>query len=244
MASIPGLRPYGLIIANAPSLDDMYEAPQGLWGFGTWVNGGHWTTCEARMMMAYSRVGQYEDARRSMKQMMTFARQFRMDNPLVKFGSEVYQPREPINITYDAFGAPAGMIRGLFEYVYKADALTLVPHIPPGISRLEQKFPIRFGSKRLYLSISGHGPISKVRVNGKNWALFEAGSVSLPYARIPASATIQILCGTGDGKAFKVGWEACIGMDAAGGGRVQRLAGGRACGGDNVECASGADRGG
>ncbi len=205
MASIPGLRPYGLIIANAPSLDDMYEAPQGLWGFGTWVNGGHWTTCEARMMMAYSRVGQYEDARRSMKQMMTFARQFRMDNPLVKFGSEVYQPREPINITYDAFGAPAGMIRGLFEYVYKADGLTLVPHIPPGISRLEQKFPIRFGSKRLYLSISGHGPISKVRVNGKNWALFEAGSVSLPYARIPASATIQILCGTGDGKAFKAG---------------------------------------
>jgi len=37
-----------------------------------------------------------------MKQILTFARQFRMDNPLVKFGSEVYQPGEPVNITYDA----------------------------------------------------------------------------------------------------------------------------------------------
>ena len=59
LASIPGLRRYDLIVANCPSLDDMYEAPQGLWGFGTWVNGGHWTTCEARALMAYYRLGQY-----------------------------------------------------------------------------------------------------------------------------------------------------------------------------------------
>jgi len=169
IASIPGLRPHDLIVANCPSLDDMYEAPEGLWGFGTWVNGGHWTTCEARMIMAYHRVGQPEDARRAMKQILRFARQFRMDNPLVKFGSEVYQPREPINLTYDAFGAPAAMIRGLFEYLYRADGLNLVPHIPAGVTRLEQKFPIRFGSKRLYLAVAGQGPITGVRVNGAEW---------------------------------------------------------------------------
>ena len=36
----------------------MYEEPEGLWAFGTWVNGGHWSTCEARMMLAYYRLGQ------------------------------------------------------------------------------------------------------------------------------------------------------------------------------------------
>ncbi|MHB1307790.1 MAG: LamG-like jellyroll fold domain-containing protein [Limisphaerales bacterium] len=195
MAAIPGLRPCDLIIANHPSLDDMYEAPQGLWGFGTWVNGGHWTTCEARMMMAYYRVGQQDDARRSMQRILSFARRFRMDNPLVKFGSEVYQPGEPINLTYDAFGAPAALIRGLFEYLYRADGLTLVPQIPSGIDRLEQKFPIRFGNKRLFLAVQGRGPITGVRVNGEAWTSFDARSVFLPYATTPEVAAVQVIRG-------------------------------------------------
>ena len=204
LASIPGLRPHDLIVANCPSLDDMYEAPQGLWGFGTWVNGGHWTTCEARAIMAYYRLGKYEDARRSMKKIMTFARQFRMDNPLVDFGNAVYQPREPINLTYDAFGAPSGLIRGLFEYLYSADGLRLVPHIPDGITRLEQRFPIRFGTKRLYLAVAGNGPIKSVRVNGKRWKSFDAESVFLPYQSTPELAAIQIIRGKAAAKPFKV----------------------------------------
>lgn len=204
MAAIPELRPHALILANAPTLDDMYESPQGLWSFGTWVNGGHWTTCESRMMMAYYRLGQYDDAFRSMKQIMTFAQRFRMDNPLVKFGSEVYQPAEPINVTYDAFGAPAGFIRGLFEYLYQADGLTLLPHIPPGITRLEQKFPIRFGNKRLYLATAGQGRISAVFINGQPWKSFDAGSVFLPYDQTPQKATIQILLGQAKLKPFEM----------------------------------------
>ena len=203
LASIPGLRRHDLIVANCPSLDDMYEAPQGLWGFGTWVNGGHWTTCEARALMAYSRLGKYEDARRSMKKMMTYARQFRMDNPLVDFGNAVYQPGEPINLTYDAFGAPSGLIRGLFEYLYNAEGLRLVPHIPEGITRIEQRFPIRFGTKRLYLAVTGTGPISSVQVNGQGWKSFEADSVFLPYQSTPEVAAIQIIRGKAEANAFK-----------------------------------------
>lgn len=195
MAAIPGLRPHGLIVANCPSLDDMYEEPRGLWGFGTWVNGGHWTTCEARMMIAYHRVGAFADARRAMEQILRFARQFRMDNPLVEFGGAVYQPREPINITYDAFGAPAGFLRGLFEYLYRADALTLIPHLPEGIDRLEQRFPVRFGTKRIYLALAGHGAIESVRINGRRWRDFDATSVRLPYDRLPESAAVEILAG-------------------------------------------------
>lgn len=195
IATIPELRPHGLILANAPSLDDMYEEPRGLWAFGTWVNGGHWTTCEGRMMIAYHRVGAFADARRSMQQILRFARQFRLDNPLVEFGNAVYQPREPVNLTYDAFGAPAGLIRGLFEYVYGAEGLTLIPHLPDSLDRLEQKFPIRFGTKRLYLSVAGHGPIRSVHLNGRRWRNFDRASVFLPYDHTPEVAVIEIRAG-------------------------------------------------
>ena len=195
IASIPGLRPHRFILPNYPSYDDMYEKPEGLWAFGTWVNGGHWSTCEARMILGYHRLGQFEDARASMKQLLSFAQRFRMDNPLVKFGGDVYQPGQPVNLTYDAFGPPAAMIRGLFEYLYHADRLELRPHIPPGISQLQQRFPIRFGAKRIYVATVGSGPITDVRVNGKPWDDFDAAAISLPYEKLPETATIEIALG-------------------------------------------------
>jgi hypothetical protein len=200
IVSIPGLRPYAFTIPNYPSLDDMYEKPEGLWRFGEWVNGGDWSTCEARMIMAYYRLGKYEDARRSMEKLLTFARRFRMDNNLTDFGNDVYQPKQPINITYDAYGPPAALIRGLFEYLYTADGVKLLPHIPPGISELQQLDPIRFGNKRLYLSTVGSGPITSVRVNGKLWRRFDSGSVFLSYAETPDVAHIVVALGGSHGK--------------------------------------------
>jgi hypothetical protein len=194
MASIAGLRPHQFVLPNYPSYDDMYEKPEGLWAFGTWVNGGHWSTCEARIM-AYYRLDQFEDARRSMRQLLTFARAFRMDNPLVKFGSAVYQPNQQINLTYDAFGPPAALVRGLFEYLYTADGLTLIPHIPPGLTELEQHFPIRLGQKRLFLGTVGHGPITRVLINGKVWEKHSEQTVSLPYEELPQRAEIWVLLG-------------------------------------------------
>jgi hypothetical protein len=178
----------------------MYVKPEGLWRFGNWVNGGDWSTCEARMIMAYYRLGKYEDARRSMEKILTFARRFRMDNNLTDFGNDVYQPKLPINITYDAFGVPAALIRGLFEYLYTAEGLKLLPHIPPGISELQQLDPIRFGHKKLYLSTMGSGPITSVRVNGKLLPTFDHDSVSLPYATTPDVANIVITLGGGNSK--------------------------------------------
>lgn len=200
IASLPGLRPHDFIIANYPGLDDMYEDPEGswLWSFGTWVNGGHWSTCEARVIMAYYRLGKHDDARRSMQQLLTFARRFRMDNPLVEFGSKVYQPKQPINLCYDSFGPPAALLRGLFEYLYTADGVTLLPHVPPQITFLEQKFPIRLGQKKLYIVTKGSGPVTSVYVNGVALKSFDANSITLKYETLPAFARIQI--GLGDAR--------------------------------------------
>lgn len=203
IASIPGLRPHRFILPNYPSYDDMYEKPEGLWAFGTWVNGGHWSTCEARMMLGYYRLGKFDDARRSLRQLLGFAERFRMDNPLVKFGSDVYQPHQPINLTYDAFGPAAAFVRGLFEYLYRADGLTLRPHIPPGLTRLEQRFPVRFGAKRLYLATVGAGPVTTVTLNGKPWTRFDRRSVFLPYAQVPPRAAIEIALGDAEPLGFQ-----------------------------------------
>lgn len=194
MASIPGLRPHDLVITNYPALDDMYET-DGFFQWGTWVNGGHWSTCEARMIMSYYRLGEHEDARRSMQKLLTFARRFQLDNPLKNFGTTSWFENEPINLCYDSFGPPAAMIRGLFEYLYRADGLTLLPHIPRGITRLEQKFPIRFGRKQLYLATAGSGPVTAVFVNGKAWTSFNSESVFLPFDETPEEATILVVLG-------------------------------------------------
>jgi hypothetical protein len=195
IAAIPGLRPYDVIITNYPGLDDMYEKPQGLWRFGYWMNGGHWSTCEARMILGYYRVGKFEDARKSMKHILKFVYPFRMDNNLVDFGNAVYQPKQPINLVYDTWGIPAAMVRGLFEYLYQADGVRLVPHIPPGITELQQLDPIHFGRKRLYLSTVGTGPVTAVTVNGKPWKSFDGKTVYLPYNHTPDRADICIALG-------------------------------------------------
>jgi len=121
---------------------------------------------------------------------------FRLDNPLVDFGNAVYQPNEPINLCYDSFGAPAALVRGLFEYVYRADGLTLIPHIPPRIRRLQQDFPIRFGRKQIYLATVGSGPIAAVTLNGKPWQRFGPRTVDLIYDEIPDESVIVLALGS------------------------------------------------
>lgn len=147
------------------------------------------------MVLAYYRLGKYDDARKSMQRLLTFARRFRMDNPLTKFGSDVYQPGEPINLCYDTFAPAAALIRGLFEYVYRADGLTIYPHIPSGITALEQRFPIRLGAKRLYLATIGQGPITSVDMDGKPVKSFDTKSVSLKYDEVPDTAHVYIVLG-------------------------------------------------
>lgn len=46
------LRPNTFILPNSPGYDDMpSDCNAGLCAYGEWVNGGVWTTCEARMLI-------------------------------------------------------------------------------------------------------------------------------------------------------------------------------------------------
>lgn len=189
--SIPELRPYKLIIPNYPSYDDMYEY-DGIFKYGTWVNGGEWATEEAFAQIGYYRVSAYHDAEESFKVMLKRAKNFRLDNPLTHFGSKEYQPNLPVNCVYDCWGVPGGFLRGLFEYIYTANGLRLYPHIPPGITVLRQKFPVYFGKKEIYISVSGSGSVSAVKVNGKPSKDFTKKSVFLSLDATPGTVYVSI----------------------------------------------------
>lgn len=163
--SIPELRPNDLILPNYPSYDNMYDN-NGLFTYGVWVNGGHWTTAEARMLMGYYRVGAQADALASFNRIYKLALGFRADNNLTDRGAQLYQPGQAYNVVYDCWGAPGGMLRGLFEYQYQADGLRLYPHFPTGLDLVSQKFPVMFGEREVYISAAGSGPIRQVIVDG------------------------------------------------------------------------------
>ena len=198
IASVPELRPHDLLITNYPSLDDTYDywdtrETGGLMEYGRWVNGGVWTTVEARALMAYYRLGKFEDVRKSALAAMKFTDNFQMDAPLTKFGSDVWFTDKLTNFCYDALGVPAGTVRGLFEYIYKADSLILYPHVPSTISEYSQKEPVRFGEKRILLSIKNGGPrVKSLRVNGADWKVNAVDCVALPYDALPKLANVEI----------------------------------------------------
>lgn len=194
----PKLRPHDFLIPNYPSYDDMYDnwgsrEHQSLWQYGMWVNGGVWSTMEARTILAYYRLGRYEDIRRSNLHSMRLADGYQMDAPLKDFGASVWFDKEITNLCYDALGIPAATVRGLFEYVYKSDRVILYPHIPPSISEYSQSEPVRFGKKSITISVKNGGPnVSSVKVNGRVLSADSKDSSSLAYDVLPAKARVEI----------------------------------------------------
>ena len=187
IAAIPGLRPHDFLITNYPSLDDTYtnwggtDLPE-LFEFGRWVNGGFWATMEARAIMAYYRVGKYDDIRRSNAQALKFTREYQMDAPLTDFGNAVWFKDRQTNLCYDALGIPAATVRGLFEYIYKADELILIPHIPVSITEYCQLEPVRWGNKKILITVrGGDGAMGR-------WG----DSFTLKYDQLPERALVEI----------------------------------------------------
>ena len=158
------IRPHTFMIPNTDAgggvgYDDMLcgtgKQCGGIFAYGVWVNGGFWATQEARAILAYFRTDRPDAAARSMEAVLAnFIEGWRMDAPLSSFGSTVWAD-DDINLTIDAFGHGAALIRGIFEYIFTAEDLTLVPKYPQNITALVQKFGVRWGAYRLFISTKG-----------------------------------------------------------------------------------------
>ena len=196
----PGLRPYSLVVTNAAGLDDMeYDDSSWLWQFGTWVNGGEWATCEGRMVLAYFNTGRLDFALESWRALMGFASIFRMDSPLVEWGSAVYQPDDPINNVYDMYAVGAALLRGLWSPQYSASKIVITPHVPANVTRINSTVPLLFGRFKLYVSAAGDASkgISCVTLQGEGpataWAHYDSTSLTIPFDDREAGAAIPQL---------------------------------------------------
>ena len=210
IASFKEIRPFDFLLTNAPGLDDTYYSwgdangagLKGIWKFGEWVNGGVWGTVEGRAILMYYQLGKFEDIRRSAIRAMKWAKDFRMDAPWSQCGennnniwSDTGKFREGgVAVMVDNFAIPAATIRGLFDYDYKSNSVILRPRIPGSITQYTQKQPIRFGTKKLYISCRNGGlKVASVKVNGQPVKLTSADEICLNYNDLPEEAKIEIV---------------------------------------------------
>ncbi len=209
IAGYPAIRPFDFLLTNAPSLDDSYWTGGSMPGqgteefrqFGHWVDGGAWGTVEGRAILMYYRLGRFEDVRRSAIRAMKWAKDFRMDAPWSHQGENTRNPWSDtgehhvggVSVMIDNFAIPAATIRGLFDYEYRSDRLILRPRVPGSITYYEQKQPVRFGEKRIYLSCRNGGPrVRAVTVNGTALMVTHTDEVHLVFKDLPATARIEI----------------------------------------------------
>ena len=207
IAAFSEIRPFDFLLTNAPGLDDTYvsygstKAP-GIFEYGCWVNGGVWGTVEGRAILAYSRLGKFEDVRRSAERAMKWAKEFRMDDHLTQRGENadnLWYDKEPqkrtgVTITIDNFAIPAATIRGLFDYEYRADRLVLRPRVPKSITEYVQKEPVRFGVKKIYVSCRNGGTkVKSVVVDGKPLNVDSPEAAVLPFDALSAAAKVEIV---------------------------------------------------
>jgi hypothetical protein len=209
IAGFPEIRPFDFLLTNAPGLDDTYggwgrtsgKGLEGFWTFGDWVNGGVWGTIEGRAILMYYRMGKFEDIRRSATRAMKWAKDFRMDAPWSQRGENTSNPWSDkgkfrvggVAVMVDNFAIPAATIRGLFDYDYKSDRLIIRPRIPGSITLYQQKEPVRFGEKRIFLTCVNGGPILKsVKINGKSISFSSGEELELLYENLPDSADVEL----------------------------------------------------
>ena len=222
IAAVEGIRPAGVICNNYPYLDDTYEnyaqrnyGPDVCgFGSGNWVDGGCWATVEGRAILAYQKLGKYDDTFRAADWYMKWAEEYRQDAPLSQWGWNTNNPwsaenddhtvcNRPAAVMIDNFASVTCLLRGLFDYTADARGLTITPRIPDGITEYIQREPVWFGGCALWLSVrnGSETPIVKTTDREEIGTVNPDGSIFLPA------------------ELFGRGEELCLTIDCSGGGK-------------------------
>ena len=185
IASVPGIRGAGILCNNYPHLDDTLHSyrnhssdPHSLiYLSGDWVDGGCWATVEGRAILAYMKLGKYEDAFRAADVYMRWAEEYRQDAPFSQWGhntnnswqneNEDYSiVKRPVAVVVDNFAPITCLLRGLFDTKATADGLYIRPQVPDDITELTQHEPFYFGGCRLYITWKGGTGTLSANLNG------------------------------------------------------------------------------
>ena len=209
IASVPGIRPAGMLCNNYPHLDDTLNSyrnhsntPHSL-GFlsGDWVDGGCWATVEGRAILAYLRSGAYDDAFRAAGSYMKWAEEYRQDAPMSQWGFNTNNPWQqenddhsecgrPVSVMVDNFAPVTCLLRGLFGWEADERGLSARPQIPDDITSLEQRVPVTFGGCRIYVAYTGgDGPLA-ASLNDVRLPVEGDGTVRIPADLLPRGGEV------------------------------------------------------
>ncbi|MBR4743690.1 MAG: hypothetical protein IK082_05830 [Oscillospiraceae bacterium] len=225
IASVPGIRPAGILCNNYPHLDDTLDSyrkhtsePHSLgWRSGDWVDGGCWATVEGRAILAYLKTGQYEDAFRAAGVYMKWAEEYRQDAPMSEWGFNTNNPwqqenddhsvcRRPVSVMVDNFAPVTCLLRGLFGWDADAEGLLARPQIPEDIFTLKQHVPVTFGGCKVYAAYTGgNGPL-RAFLDGESLAVNTDRTVRIPAELLPRGGEVCLtLDRSGAASLMKVG---------------------------------------
>jgi len=67
------------------------------------------------------------------------------------------------------------------------------PRLPGGVERLKMNWPVRYGAKELWISVSNAGGKRQiVRVNGRRWGEVGREKITLAYEQLPDRSQVLI----------------------------------------------------
>ena len=202
IAEVEGIRPAGVLCNNYPHLDDTLisyrsgsSGPDSLKPYcsGDWVDGGCWCTVEGRAILAYHKLGKYEDAYKAASYYMKWAEEYRQDEPLSQWGfntrnqwqkenTEHTVIERPCAIMIDNFAAVTCLLRGMFDFAADAKGLSVKPQIPEDITKITQHEPLRFAGCSIYINyVGGDGPLHAV-LGSEPLEIDENGRIQIPVS--------------------------------------------------------------
>ena len=204
IASVPGIRQAGILCNNYPHLDDTpcsyrdhnFGPDSFYFGSGDWVDGGCWATVEGRAILAYMKLGKYEDAFRAADVYMRWAEEYRQDAPLSQWGHNTNNPwqqenadysivKQPVAVMVDNFAPITCLLRGLFDTRATAEGLYIRPQVPDDITEITLHEPFYFGGCQLYVTWKGGTGTVSANLNGCPLHGEADGWIFIPGDRLP-----------------------------------------------------------
>jgi len=198
LRSIPALIDNHLTLVNYPARP-IEEMDTGDWypKAGQHVNAGWMWMTGASALASHALTAHPATLEEAARLMDDFDRHLTIDyyNNYGRDKESQWKERGRDSYSVSSAGAFGMLFRGLFDFRVSAAALSMRPHLPNGVERMEIDWPVAYGAKQLWFSVTkGSGKRWDVQVNGKRWANVEQnGSIVFPYAKLPDRSQVSLV---------------------------------------------------
>jgi hypothetical protein len=197
LRSIPALVDNHLTLVNYPARP-LAEMDTGDWypKAGQHVNAGWMWMTGASALASHALASHPATLEEAGRLMDDFDRHLTIDyyNDYGRNKESQWKERGRDSYSVTSAGAFGMLFRAILDLRVSASALSVRPRLPRGIDKMEIDWPVRYGSKELWISVlDGPGKRWEARVNGKRWATVEhSARIEFPYEKLPARSQVSL----------------------------------------------------